>query len=347
VYGCGTLAHQQAVPLDDGRFNILVRGDVRIRIVDRSRACPTARTVVATPTARHRPDICPADVAAELSRQYFVSCRTRCPCGDRHVDLDALTNALIMASISTGEKQRCSKWTTRLRADQVGTELQNRIREPRFLAPYRRGGARRTDVIGSVGLSCLPRDGASNPSASGASSPHVRTVAQAVSCSRRAGERCDAARRVVLPSFVDCQAGAAAARSGSVLSVDGGSTTLPRHAHLDIALRRSPSSSQRRDAPCAHPDPYGNEVQECTSRSRTFASSAIRRGAVVRRLRSDTAKRREGDRPSSPGGRRAQRLRRHAAVVAGRAPDSLRQLAKDTIMLGAARPRREPPGNSP
>ena len=35
IHSCGTVGHvEQAVPLEDGRFNILLRGDVRFRVMD-------------------------------------------------------------------------------------------------------------------------------------------------------------------------------------------------------------------------------------------------------------------------------------------------------------------------
>lgn len=147
VYACGTLGFiEQAVPLDDGRFNILVRGDVRFRIVDEVSRVPyrTAR-VVAIPEPAQPIDQTYAQRMwlAELSRQYlrFLPHQMSVPEIDS-VDLDALTNALIMAlNVDVQEKQRLLEVDDLvLRADQVGTELQNRIESLRFLAPYRREG---------------------------------------------------------------------------------------------------------------------------------------------------------------------------------------------------------------
>lgn len=145
VYACGTLGFiEQAVPMEDGRFNILVRGDVRFRIVDEVTRVPyrTAR-VVAIPEPAPAIDRSYAQRMwlAELSRQYlrFLPNQMSVPEIDT-VDLDALTNALIMAlNLDVEEKQRLLEVDDLvLRAEQVGTELQNRIESLRFLAPYRR-----------------------------------------------------------------------------------------------------------------------------------------------------------------------------------------------------------------
>lgn len=146
VYECGTLGTiEQAVPLEDGRFNILVRGDIRFRILDEVSHLPyrTAR-VVAQPETQRGVDEAYAqrEWLADLSRQYlqYLPEQTAVPEIDT-VNLDALTNALVMSlNLDVEEKQRLLEIDDLIaRAEQVGNELQSRIENLRFLAPYRRG----------------------------------------------------------------------------------------------------------------------------------------------------------------------------------------------------------------
>lgn len=147
VYACGTLARlEQAVPLEDGRFNILVHGDVRFRIVDEESREPyrTAR-VVARP--QQEPDVTAAYAQrtwlAELAQQYlrYLPEQGAVPEIDT-VGLESLTNALIMSlNLETERKQQLLELDDLItRADEVGTELQNRIESLQFLAPFRHGG---------------------------------------------------------------------------------------------------------------------------------------------------------------------------------------------------------------
>lgn len=147
VYRCGTLGTiEQAVPLDDGRFNILVRGDVRFRIVDEVSQTPyrTAR-VLAIPEADDDSDASRAERTslAELSRQYlrYLPDQIAVPEIDT-ASLDSLTNALIMSlNLDVAEKQRLLEVDDLVRrAEEVGNELESRIETMRFLAPYRQKG---------------------------------------------------------------------------------------------------------------------------------------------------------------------------------------------------------------
>jgi Lon protease-like protein len=137
---------EQAVPLEDGRFNILLRGDARFRVVDEVSRVPyrTAR-VVAQPEESRGPDEAYAqrEWLAELSRQYLRYLPDQMAVPEiETVGLDALTNALIMSlNLDVEEKQRLLEINDLLsRAEKIGTELQTRIESLRFLAPYRRGG---------------------------------------------------------------------------------------------------------------------------------------------------------------------------------------------------------------
>jgi Lon protease-like protein len=145
IHACGTVGTiEQAVPLDDGRFNILLRGDVRFRVVDEVSSLPyrTAR-VIAQPERHRTLDEAYAqrEWLADLSRQYlrYLPDQAAVPEIDT-VGLDALTNALIMSlNLEVEEKQRLLEIDDMIsRAEQVGNELTSRIETLRFLAPYRK-----------------------------------------------------------------------------------------------------------------------------------------------------------------------------------------------------------------
>jgi Lon protease-like protein len=147
VYGCGTLGTiEQAVPLEDGRYNIVVRGDVRFRIVDEVSRVPyrTAR-VIAEPEAARPVDDAYAqrEWLADLSRQYlqYLPDQTAVP-EIETVSLDALTNALIMSlNLDVEEKQKLLEVGDVMeRAEEIGSELTSRIESLRFLSPFRRPG---------------------------------------------------------------------------------------------------------------------------------------------------------------------------------------------------------------
>lgn len=145
VYPFGTLGTiEQAERLEDGRYNIIVRGDVRFRILEEVSRVPyrTAR-VVAEPETE-----CSAEQAyaqrewlADLSHQYlrYLPDQTAVP-EIETVDLDALTNALVMSlNLDVEEKQKLLELSDVVaRAEEIGTELSNRIESLRFLSPFRR-----------------------------------------------------------------------------------------------------------------------------------------------------------------------------------------------------------------
>jgi Lon protease-like protein len=147
IYACGTLGQiEQAVPLDDGRFNILVRGEVRFRVVGEVSREPyrLARVVVQPEQDR---DISKSyeqrTWLAELSRQYLEHLPDQIAVPEIDtVGLEALTNALIMSlNLDVQEKQRLLEIDDLIaRAEEVGRELQNRIESLQFLSPFRRTG---------------------------------------------------------------------------------------------------------------------------------------------------------------------------------------------------------------
>jgi uncharacterized protein len=145
VFELGTIGTiEQAVPLEDGRFNIVVRGDARFRILDEVSRVPyrTAR-VIAEPEVDRDPvkSYAQREWLADLSRQYlkYLPDQTAVP-EIETVDLDALTNALIMSlNLDIEEKQKLLETPDVVaRAEEIGTELSNRIESLQFLAPFRK-----------------------------------------------------------------------------------------------------------------------------------------------------------------------------------------------------------------
>jgi Lon protease-like protein len=147
VYACGTVAYvEQSVTLDDGRFNILVHGQTRFRIVDEvSREPYRVARVVVQPQVERDANAAYAQRASltELSQQYlhFLPEQGAVP-EIESVGLEALTNALIMSlTLDVAEKQRLLETDDLVaRAEEVADELQGRIENLQFLAPFRPGG---------------------------------------------------------------------------------------------------------------------------------------------------------------------------------------------------------------
>lgn len=147
LHSCGTIGTmEQAMPLEDGRFNILVRGDVRFRIISEIPHEPyRVARVVEVPQTPADPDDAnmQRERLAELSRQYlrYLPKQESVP-EIETVGLDALTNALIMSlNLDVEQKQKLLELDDLLtRADDVATELQSRIESLQFLHPFRREG---------------------------------------------------------------------------------------------------------------------------------------------------------------------------------------------------------------
>jgi len=146
VHRFGTLGTiEQAVTLDDGRYNLLVRGDVRFRIVDEVMRDPyrTARVVVQPQiTAASEDAYAQREWLADLAKQYLQFLPNQMPVPEiETVGLEPLTNALIMSlNVESEEKQKLLEIDDLIqRAEQIGTELTNRIETMQFLKPYRRG----------------------------------------------------------------------------------------------------------------------------------------------------------------------------------------------------------------
>jgi Lon protease-like protein len=146
VHRFGTLGTiEQAVTLDDGRYNLLVRGDARFRIVDEVMRDPyrTARVIVQPQiTAASEDAYAQREWLADLARQYLQFLPNQTPVPEiETVGLESLTNALIMSlNVESEEKQKLLEIDDLIqRAEQIGTELTNRIETMHFLQPYRRG----------------------------------------------------------------------------------------------------------------------------------------------------------------------------------------------------------------
>lgn len=144
IHACGTVSQiEQAVPLDDGRYNILVRGEVRFRVVGEVSRDPyrTAR-VIAQPESREASKASDKkEWLADLSRQYLLYLPDQVAVPEiETVELEALTNALIMSlNIDIQRKQSLLEIDDLIaRAEDIGHELQTRIESLQFLAPYRR-----------------------------------------------------------------------------------------------------------------------------------------------------------------------------------------------------------------
>jgi Lon protease-like protein len=147
VHDVGTLGIvEQAVPLEDGRFNIIVRGDVRVRILDEVSRVPyrTARVVTDPEHAREPKEAyAQREWLADIARQYltYLPDQTAVP-EIETVSLDALANALIMSlNLDNEEKQKLLEQSDVIaRAEEIGNELSGRIESLRFLSGYRRAG---------------------------------------------------------------------------------------------------------------------------------------------------------------------------------------------------------------
>lgn len=145
IHPLGTIGQiEQAFPLEDGRYNILVRGEVRFRVLAEVSADPyrTARVVAQPEQSREvQQAYAQKNWLADLSRQYlhYLPDQIAVPEIDT-VELEALTNALIMSlNIDVQEKQRLLEIDDLIaRAEEVGRELQNRIESLQFLSPFRR-----------------------------------------------------------------------------------------------------------------------------------------------------------------------------------------------------------------
>ena len=147
VHTCGTVGLiEQSLTLEDGRYNLLLHGQNRFRILQEVSSTPyrIARVVRQTEILPEPPEAhIHRERLAELSRQYLHYLPGQIPVPEiETVGLDSLTNALVMSLNFENEvKQRLLEMDDVVqRAGQVANELKSRIESLHFLAPFRRGG---------------------------------------------------------------------------------------------------------------------------------------------------------------------------------------------------------------
>lgn len=138
----GTIEH--AITLDDGRYNILLRGDVRFRIdVEVSRMPYRVARAVAIPETPGSPEesLMHREWLVDLSRQYLTYLPDQMDVPElATAALEPLTNALVMSlNLEPRERQKLLEVDSLIeRADLVGAELAARIESLRFLGKFRR-----------------------------------------------------------------------------------------------------------------------------------------------------------------------------------------------------------------
>jgi len=147
VHQYGTLGHiEQFVALDDGRYNILVNGQVRVRLIENVKESPyRIARVIAEPEQAGAPATAHAqrEWLANLSRQYleFLPGQSEVP-ELATAGLDSLTNALIMSlNLDVEQKQQLLELGDVVtRAARVADELEQRLERMKFLRSFRNDG---------------------------------------------------------------------------------------------------------------------------------------------------------------------------------------------------------------
>lgn len=141
----GTLGKiEHSVTLEDGRYNILVHGDVRFRVVGLVSDSPYRVAEVVEDPEREGGDsetLAQRERLADLSRQYLEFLPNQMEVPELvTASLGALTNALIMSlNMDVEDKQRLLETGNLIeRSEQTGAELERRIESLRFLKPYRK-----------------------------------------------------------------------------------------------------------------------------------------------------------------------------------------------------------------
>lgn len=145
IHAVGTLGLiEQVVPLEDGRYNILLNGHVRFRIVEEPPAVVyrTARVVAHPETAPPPMDAwAQREWLVELSRRYLEVLPGQVDVPELETaTLESLTNALIMSlNLDVEKKQSLLELDTMVaRCESVGAILAQRLEAAAFLAPFRR-----------------------------------------------------------------------------------------------------------------------------------------------------------------------------------------------------------------
>jgi uncharacterized protein len=147
VHSLGTAGLiEHATALEDGRYNILLGGQVRFRIIEEIQTLPyRIARVAAAPESSVGIDVA-SDLQArlvDLSRRYLG----HLPGPTDLVEFESVTfgelaNALVMSlTLDAEDKQFLLEIDSMLeRAQRVGELLETRLEALEFLAPYRQGG---------------------------------------------------------------------------------------------------------------------------------------------------------------------------------------------------------------
>lgn len=147
IHEYGTIAQiEQSLELPDGRYNLIVNGIARFRIIEAVSEKPyrVARVIAEPEQSSSMVDAwAQREWLADLSHRYleFLPGNSDVP-EIATANLGALTNALIMSlSLEIDEKQKLLETSDLLeRANRVGAALEERLQTLRSLAPFRRDG---------------------------------------------------------------------------------------------------------------------------------------------------------------------------------------------------------------
>lgn len=147
VYEFGTAGVIERVArFDDGRYNLVLNGITRFRILEQ-----VSETPYRVARVEAVPEIQPSPQDAYATREWLVELSNRylefLP-GQNEVpelataSLDEITNALVMSlTIEIEEKQQLLEVTAMLdRAERIGNLLQQKLETAELLAPFRFGG---------------------------------------------------------------------------------------------------------------------------------------------------------------------------------------------------------------
>lgn len=147
VHQYGTLGHiEQVVALEDGRYNILVNGQVRVRLIESVKELPyRVARVIAEPEKAGPPDAAYAqrEWLADLSKRYMEYLPGHAEVPELETaGLDSLANALIMSlNLDLEQKQHLLELGDVVtRAAQVAEELEQRLERMKFLKGFRNQG---------------------------------------------------------------------------------------------------------------------------------------------------------------------------------------------------------------
>jgi Lon protease-like protein len=147
IHSFGTVGViEDSILLDDGRYNLLLGGEVRFEIVEEIEAAPEvlyrSARVRALPEAKVAPAVSQKalDRLRGLARRYleYMPGSTEMP-DLGVVAFEELTNALVMSlGLETHQKQQLLEVRTLIdRSEQVSEMIETRLEALEFLAPYR------------------------------------------------------------------------------------------------------------------------------------------------------------------------------------------------------------------